>query len=311
MTRKYGDLFSGLGGATIGAQNHGYTPVWGIEKDERLTRTAESNFRHDIITSDILSVDPRKLESVDVLHASPPCVNFSSARGCRAELKEIDLAFAGKIAEFVHVMNPYIVTIENVPMYCRSQACIELLKMLNEEGYATKIYNLNASLFGVPQSRNRTIIFAGRDGAGHDLNRVYEYLPVSWHTAIEDLVPYLQPSNFAPWQLDAFKKKGFDINTVGCQYIVDGQNSRGRVSLPTIRKAHEPSFTIVASVHKAPIRVWLRYKDIRQLNVRALARIQTFPDWYSFSGQRKIDLIGIGNAVPPILYERFLEGVYY
>ena len=308
---RYGDLFTGLGGATIGAIEHGYTPLWGVENDERIAKIASSNFGHDIIVKDILDIDPRELEKVDVLHASPPCTNFSVARGYRTERQAADLAMAKKVIEFVRVMKPQIVTIENVPTYCRSEPCLAMKKQIVDEGYTMQTYNINASIFGVPQSRVRSIVIACRDGINHDINNAYEYHPVGWYSAIEDLLPYLEHSDFAPWQEKAFELYNIDLNTIGCSYMVDGQNSRGGNGPPTMRKAHEPAFTIVASVYKAPVRVWLRYKDVRKLNVRALARLQTFPDAYRFSGQRKIDLMGIGNAVPPLLYERILEGIYY
>jgi len=42
---------------------------------------------------------------------------------------------------------------------------------------------------------------------------------------------------------------------------------------------------------------------------RTLARFQSFPDWYELPTKRSLAAYGIGNAVPPLLYQRIIEGL--
>lgn len=41
--------------------------------------------------------------------------------------------------------------------------------------------------------------------------------------------------------------------------------------------------------------------QVFNLNIRALARLQTFPDWYSFPESTALAGRIIGNAVPPLM----------
>lgn len=47
----------------------------------------------------------------------------------------------------------------------------------------------------------------------------------------------------------------------------------------------------------------------RRLSVREAARLQSFPDWYAFSGTKEQQFTQIGNAVPPLFSYKLAQSV--
>lgn len=75
---------------------------------------------------------------------------------------------------------------------------------------------------------------------------------------------------------------------------------------------NSPSTTLFAHLAKDGNRfIHPDGKQARTFTVREAARIQTFPDWYEFSGtSRGSKFQQIGNAVPPLLAMRIAESVF-
>ena len=54
-------------------------------------------------------------------------------------------------------------------------------------------------------------------------------------------------------------------------------------------------------------RAWLSVGRVVKMTPRALARFQSFPDSYILPSKAKLSCTVIGNAVPPLLYQRVIE----
>ncbi|WP_440767576.1 DNA cytosine methyltransferase [Natronorubrum sp. DTA7] len=82
-------------------------------------------------------------------------------------------------------------------------------------------------------------------------------------------------------------------------------------SSTTDRRLHpdEPAPTMTVSegtppVHfagRSPSTPGASLEDVRRMTVREVARIQTFPDWYAFAGNKHEQYRQASNAVPPLL----------
>jgi len=101
----------------------------------------------------------------------------------------------------------------------------------------------------------------------------------------------------AELQHDSFKRRAN-------RRVCDGTPTERRGGAPSGIKrliADEPSLTITG----AAMREFIHPVEDRPLSLRECARLQTFPDSYSFSGSAASCLQQIANAVPPLLAETF------
>lgn len=390
-----GTLFAGFGGVDIGAMAAGLTPLWAIEYDKDIAGVYAQNIGNHVTVADILDINPRDFTRVDVLHASPPCPNFSIAKSNRQE-SDTDIALGEKVAEFITVLRPPIFTLENVYGYRKAKSFKMIHDALKATGYQVAYWHLNSADYGVPQTRKRLMLVAtveGQPTRAHQTHAHPEKITplldgrkpwVGWYEAIEDLIPALPESQFAPWQLRRLSKNlletldanGFAVdsknsrpgsaargenfltirkhdeppwtlqsqmntNHVRC-FVVDGKvNDRGRTV--TTRDGEEPFFTITTSHNSRDIKGFIAdltnprkegittrdaaedphhtvraimYKALPRAHVagrvvkmtpRALARFQSFPDWYNLPEDKTLACKGIGNAVPPLMYQRVIE----
>lgn len=361
----YGDLFTGFGGATLGAIDAGLTPLWGIEYDAKIAAVANDNFGGHVIVANILNIDPATLPAVDVLHASPPCPNFSVAKagGCETPA---DINLARKVIRFVEVIRPRIFTLENVYGYRHSQSWRLIQDALFNAGYWVSMEHVNAADMGVPQTRQRMIVRAVRGGWVPYLPQARRW--VGWYEAIEDLIPTLPASQFAPWQIkrlpemlqtilvahnglpnqvmamepaftvtadqnqlyvraflaqvqgesgDGIRFPDEPMQTVSAThgagkyraYLVDSRNTNQEYG-KLHRTGDEPAITVTVNDRPSHMpRAWLDSGRVVAMTPRALARFQSFPDSYRLPDNRTLAARGIGNALPPLVYRRILEGL--
>jgi site-specific DNA-cytosine methylase len=68
-----------------------------------------------------------------------------------------------------------------------------------------------------------------------------------------------------------------------------------------------PSFGIRASAANQCRAVLVDSSDIRALDYRCLARLQSFPDWYQWGSSAGKNCKAIGNAIPPLFAQRVIE----
>ena len=220
---------AGFGGVEIALREFGVETT-GIEIDNAIAEVNRYNGGH-CLTADLLDVDVDPADYVGwwLYHFSPPCPRFSLARNSKAVQSlrdqvldlarhqrvingetEQDIRLARKICEFIRVGRPEYFTLENVWGYRKSLSWHLIQYTLLEEGYGIDAWHLNAADYGVPQSRKRMIVIARRDGRQpakpwptHAKRPDMFTKPWwGWYSAIEDLIPSLPESQFAPWQMD-------------------------------------------------------------------------------------------------------------
>ena len=355
--KDYVTLFTGGDGFGIGAQAAGLKPSWGIEIDGQIADWAELNTPGlSVIRADVSDVDYSALSTPHWLHASPQCKNASLAK--QGWEQEFDLAMAQAVCSSIEALLPPVFSLENVWAYRKFEAFKMILRCLTDSGYNFNFWHLNAADYGVPQTRKRLILLSSRIGnvpvgipATHyklDLKadvmglRSMFWLPWNgWYKAIEDLIPDLPRSEFAPWQRKGLSEKltdSFDggmpraflvhqgarsspldparpadtitanSNQSGVRaFIVNRQQGRG----VGIRSGIEPIHTVTTRSGPGgnPINALLAHGYIVAMTARALARFQSVPDGYQLPKKRGLACKIIGNMVPPLLAQRIVEEV--
>jgi DNA (cytosine-5)-methyltransferase 1 len=313
----------------VGMKAAGIHHAWGIEIDDKIAGVARLN-GFNVHTGDVLKADPHCFEQVDVLHASTICTRASQANANAGEAPE-DVALGQKTAAFIDVLQPRIFTLENVWFYRTFEAFQVILNALNRNGYIYHYEHVNSADFSVPQTRKRLILRAVRGALLPPLPPAERWR--GWYESIEDLIPDLPPSQFAEWQLNrlpcdlaTFAMQVQGANGDGLRYagepmqsitaahgagkyrafITDGQTNEGERL--TTRFEDEPMLTVSTGTgSKRGCRAWLSHGRVVKMTPRALARFQSFPDWYQLSGKNTLDCKGIGNAMPPLWYQKIVR----
>ncbi len=293
---EFGTFFSGFGGADIGLKMAGLGKSrWAVEKNEAIADCFRANFREtNVVVSDIRDLEPTSLSEVEFIHASPPCQEYSTARRLKNRHPEADAGLA--LIKFIKYLQPKYFTLENVPGYAASESFKSIVDCLNKAKYFVYWDVLDASSFGVPQSRKRLILRASKESF---LPMLQQQEQKGWFQAVKDLIPGLEECDLADWQSKLLKdnpKRPLLMPRSGANV----KNARGREwwePAPTIRALEK-----CGGSHWADI---ITRKVTKKISPRVTSRLMTFPDDFILPDKPALSQQGLGNAVPP----EFMRGI--
>ena len=157
-------IFSGAGGADIGLRDAGLQHVLGVELDPVAARSARLGGFH-VLTDDVRTYDWQgvaRRERVDLVWASPPCQDWSTA-GNRLGADGERNGWPWTL-DVLDAVRPAWLLAENVPGMLSGSArsyTRALLSELRRRFAWAEARVLDAADFGVPQRRRRVIFAAG------------------------------------------------------------------------------------------------------------------------------------------------------
>ena len=158
------ELFCGAGGMSRGLVDAGFNVVRAYDAWPAAVETYRRNIGPHVVEVDLNNLLTIVLEisalAPDIVCGGPPCQDYSLA-GRREEGKNASMTIAFAIV--VATVRPQWFVMENVTQAQKSQAWAEARAMLKRAGYGLSESRLNASYYGVPQSRRRLFV-VGRLG---------------------------------------------------------------------------------------------------------------------------------------------------
>ncbi|MDE0627677.1 MAG: DNA cytosine methyltransferase [Bryobacterales bacterium] len=286
--------------------------------------------------------------TVDVVVGGPPCQGFSSAgQRRRGDARN---TLVGAFARFVAHLRPSVFVFENVEGFLTAEEgsrVLELLYPLVEAGYRIHLRKINAANFGVPQHRKRVIAIGalgwdpqypepthsayGAPGARlagchlpptPTLGEALAGLPpAARHRPGEPEDHYTTPLQGLDLKRAQALRPGQTMRDLPETYWHDSYRRRAfrrvKDGTPTERRGGAPAGLrrLCADVPSKAITGAARNECIhpsedRCLTVRECARLQTFPDDFTFFGTSAERMQLIGNAVPPVLAMKIAEAVH-
>jgi DNA (cytosine-5)-methyltransferase 1 len=279
------DLFAGCGGLSLGFEAQGF-PTIGFENNTDAASTYSSNLQGECHC--LTLTETTQLPSFKILIGGPPCQPFSVG-GKQKGLGDKRDGFP-IFTKAVECHQPDIFLIENVRglLYKSKPYLEEIVKRLQSLNYLVEFKLLNAVNYGTPQRRERVFIIGHRGKfsfpaqrskqitAGEALGELAFSIPENSKFLTPSMDKYIAKYEKAsqciqPRDLHLDKP----ARTVTCRNLAGATGDMQRLKLPDGRR--------------------------RRLTFREGARLQSFPDWFTFTGHEPSIFNQIGNAVPPML----------
>lgn len=290
------DLFAGCGGLSLGFEAAGIKTT-GYEMVQDCCETYKKNLGGDCICEKLTT--ETKFPDVDIVIGGPPCQPFS-VRGKQLGKDDERNGFPIFI-EAVKQIQPKVFVFENVRgvFYKNREYFSSVISELQSLGYHVTYDLLNAVDYDVPQNRERVVCVGTKRPFFFPTPKDYI---VSAGEAVGDIIDIL-PEN--PMYLTESMDK----------YIASYEKKSNCIT-PRDLHLHMPARTLtcrnLAGATSDMQRYRLKDGRRRRLEPREAARLQSFPDWFEFVGDRESQFNQIGNAVPPFLaYNIAVSIVHY
>ena len=310
------ELFAGAGGLAVGLEKAGLKCVGLNEIDKWACQTLRENRPNwKVLEGDVKSFDFSEYQNkVDVVTGGFPCQAFSYA-GKKLGFADARGTLFYEFARVVKEVNPPIFIGENVRgllSHENGKTVQGMISILDELGYnIVPVQVLKAINFNVPQKRERLIVV----GIRKDIDLKYEYpKPCNRIYTLKDALkkgelfdcdaPQSEGSKYPKSKIDVLDlvpPKGYwrDLpleiqkQFMGGSFLLGG----GKTGIARRIGWDEPCLTLTCSpAQKQTERC--HPEETRPFTVREYARIQTFPDNWTFFGSIAQQYKQIGNAVP-------------
>jgi DNA (cytosine-5)-methyltransferase 1 len=305
MRLKALELCAGGGGQALGLESAQFDCVGAVEIDPNCCETLRLNRPSwNILQCDLREFKGGAYSGIDLIAGGVPCPPFSIAGKQLGGADERDM-FPSAL-RIIKEASPRAVLLENVQGFASSKFNFyrhDLISKLSKLGYKADWRVLQASDFGVPQLRPRFILVALRPCD-------WEYFlwpePIGDVKTVGPVLKDLMGAN--GWLgIDRWVQKADKIAPT----VVGGSKKHGGPDLgPTRAKRQwrEMGIDAMGLADNAPDADF-DPNGLPRLTVRMVARIQSFPDSWEFSGRKTAAYRQVGNAFPPLVAKAVADSI--
>jgi len=341
------DLFSGAGGMALGAESVGISVKYAVEKNIYAAKTYQENHPNTIvINSDVREFTqiPKNLgNGTTVLFGGAPCQGFSTSNRRTNNRNNSENWLYKEFIRVLRLWRPDWVIFENVTGIVEMESGAffnEIISDFENAGYTCSFDILDASFFGVPQKRSRLFLIGSKQGKKVNLYQISKEKRVTVKEALFDLpqlengakidvLPYSREveneyaramrgtlsqcsgnliSKNSAYVLERYKyiRQGENWSSIPKQ-LMQNYRDPSRCHTGIYYRLKDDDVSLVIGNYRK--NMLIHPNSNRGLSVREAARLQSFPDWYTFKGSIGFQQQQVGNAVPPLLAKHIFQTI--
>lgn len=339
-------LFAGAGGCSLGFKEAGVEIIAAYDNSDAAVETYNKNFgNRNCQNVDLSSCNFKTIRKqlgilkgeMDLIIGGPPCQGFTTAGNRFWDDPRNKLV--QNYANALECFYPRWFVMENVEgilTTAKGTYIIETVREMIGLGYSVYINKVYMQEHGVPQRRKRVFIVGNREGKSFEFppqlepatGAIYRTCSYTLRDAISDLECTEKPEIDHVFKIESgIQFERIAVLNIGqsmkdlpenlqhesfkrraSRRVCDGTPTEKRGGAPSGLKRlsyDEPCLTITSAASSE----FVHPTQNRVLTIRECARVQTFPDHFTFCGTDAQKMQQIGNAIPPIFAKQMAQQI--